>query len=72
MAVRRIFKRGVSNIGYELMPVEEIGDLMLITRNAVYKAVQTALEKLREMYYSDSMLKRWREAHWLVWDEIGE
>ena len=72
MAVRRIFKRGVSNIGYELMPVEEIGDLMLITRNAVYKAVQIALEKLREMYYSDSMLKRWREAHWLVWDEIGE
>ena len=72
MAVRRIFKRGVSNIGYELMPVEEIGDLMLITRNAVYKAVQTALEKLREMYYSDSMLKRWREAHWLVCDEIGE
>jgi len=57
---------------YELMPVEEIGDLMLITRNAVYKVVQTALEKLREMYYSNSMLKRWREAHWLVWDEIGD
>ncbi len=43
-----------------------------VTRNAVYKAAQAALDKLREMYYSDSMIKRWREAHRLVWDEIGE
>lgn len=69
---RKIVGHYFGVFGYEKMSDTEIGDLMLITRDAVNKAVHTALDKLKNIYYCDSMLKRWREAHWLVWDEIGE
>ena len=58
--------------GYERMSDRELGDFLLMTRDGVNKGIVSALEKLRDMYYADSMLKRWREVHWLVWDTIGE
>ena len=58
--------------GYKKMTDENIGKMLTKTRDAVMKDIEVILKKLREMYYANSNLYRWRKAHWLVWDEIGE
>ena len=58
--------------GYNKMTDDSIGKMLTKTRDAVMKDIEVILKKLREMYYANSNLYRWRKAHWLVWDEIGE
>ena len=49
---------------YEEMSAEDIGDLMLMTRDAVEKSVRASLDKLKKEYYKDSELFYWRNANW--------
>lgn len=49
---------------YEEMPADDIGDLMLMTRNAVEKSVRASLDKLKKEYFKDSELFYWRNANW--------
>ena len=58
--------------GYKKMTDENIGKMLTKTRDAVMKDIEVILKKLREMYYDNSNLYRWRRAHWLVWDATGE
>lgn len=58
--------------GYKKMTDENIGKMLTKTRDAVMKDIEVILKKLREMYYANSNLYRWRKAHWLVWDATGE
>ena len=58
--------------GYDKMTAEGIGEMLTKTRDAVMKDIDTILLKLREIYYEDSNLYRWRRAHRLVWDATGE
>lgn len=49
---------------YEEMSAEDIGNLMLMTRDAVEKSVKASLDKLKKEYYKDSNLFYWRNANW--------
>lgn len=69
---RELLGRYYGAFGYENMSDEELGDYMMMSRNAVNKAVHSALGRLKDIYYDGSMLLRWRAAHWMVWDAIGE
>ena len=54
------------------MTAEGIGEMLTKTRDAVMKDIDSILLKLREMYYEDSNLYRWRRAHKLVRNVAGE
>lgn len=58
--------------GYNKMTAEGIGEMLTKTRDAVMKDIDTILLKLREMYYQDSNLYRWRRAHKLMRNAAGE
>lgn len=58
--------------GYNKMTAEGIGEMLTKTRDAVMKDIDSILLKLREMYYEDSNLYRWRRAHRLVRSAAGE
>lgn len=49
---------------YEEMSADEIGDLMLMTRDAVEKSARASLNKLKKEYYKGSDLFYWRNANW--------
>lgn len=57
---REILGRKYGVFGYEETSVSDIADYMLITRNAVNKAVNSAMETLRKEYHNGSKLKWWR------------
>lgn len=57
---REIFGRKYGVFGYEETSVSDIADYMLITRNAVNKAVNSAMETLCKEYHNGSKLKWWR------------
>lgn len=57
---REILGRKYGVFGYEETSVSDIADYMLITRNAVNKAVNSATETLRKEYHNGSKLKWWR------------
>lgn len=57
---REIFGRKYGVFGYEETSVNDIADYMLITRNSVNKAVNSAMETLRKEYHNGSNLKWWR------------
>jgi len=61
---REILFRRYGVYDYEEMPAEEIGDLMLLTRDAVEKSVRASLAKLKKEYYKGSELFYWRNANW--------
>ena len=58
--------------GYKKMTDENIGKILTKTRDAVMKDIETILTKLREMYYANSNLYRWRRAHRLVRSAANE
>lgn len=58
--------------GYNKMTAESIGEMLTKTRDAVMKDIDSILLKLREMYYEDSNLYRWRRAHKLVHSAANE
>jgi DNA-directed RNA polymerase sigma subunit (sigma70/sigma32) len=58
--------------GYNKMTAESIGEMLTKTRDAVMKDIDSILLKLREIYYEDSNLYRWRRAHRLVRNAAGE
>ena len=48
--------------GYDKMPVSDIADMLMVTRNAVDKKINKALEKLYEHVW-DSEIKYWINAY---------
>ena len=46
--------------GYRQMKAEDIGIIMMISRDAVMKSAANSIEKLHEMYNDNSGLLRWR------------
>ncbi|MDO4842185.1 MAG: sigma-70 family RNA polymerase sigma factor [Phoenicibacter congonensis] len=56
---------------YEEMSAEEIGDLMLMTRDAVEKSTRASLAKLKKEYYKGSELFYWRNANWGFKDKFA-
>lgn len=67
---REIIGRKYGVFGYEETSVNEIADHMLITRNAVNKAVNSAMETLRKEYHNGSKLEWWRLCHRAVKDAL--
>uniref|UniRef100_UPI0040285A9E sigma-70 family RNA polymerase sigma factor n=1 Tax=Ruminococcus bicirculans (ex Wegman et al. 2014) TaxID=1160721 RepID=UPI0040285A9E len=67
---REILGRKYGAFGYEETSVNDIADYMLITRNAVNKAVNSATEILRKEYHNGSKLKWWRLCNRAVKDAL--
>ena len=67
---REILGRKYGAFGYEETSVNDIVDYMLITRNAVNKAVNSATEILRKEYHNGSKLKWWRLCNRAVKDAL--
>ena len=67
---REILGRKYGAFGYEETSVNDIADYMLITRNAVNKAVNSATEILRKEYHNRSKLKWWRLCNRAVKDAL--
>jgi RNA polymerase primary sigma factor len=57
---RAILGRLYGVFGYDQMKAEDIGIIMMISRDAVMKSVANSIEKLHEMYNDNSDLLRWR------------
>lgn len=57
---REILGRKYGAFGYEETSVNDIADYMLISRSAVNKAVNSAMETLCKEYHNGSKLKWWR------------
>lgn len=69
---RRIIGNYYGVYGYEKMSVGDIANFELITKDAVEKKKREAMEKLYYWYHHFSELKIFREAYWVVCDELGE
>ena len=67
---REILGRKYGAFGYEETSVNDIADYMLITRNAVNKAVNSATEILRKEYHNGSKLIWWRLCNRAVKDAL--
>lgn len=67
---REILGRKYGAFGYEETSVNDIADYMLITRNAVNKAVNSAMETLCKEYHNGSKLKWWRLCNRAVKDAL--
>lgn len=57
---RAILGRLYGVFGYRQMKAEDIGIIMMISRDAVMKSAANSIEKLHEMYNDNSDLLRWR------------
>lgn len=57
---RAILGRLYGVFGYDQMKAEDIGIIMMISRDAVMKSAANSIEKLRNMYDDNSDLLRWR------------
>ena len=57
---RAILGRLYGVFGYRQMKAEDIGIIMMISRDAVMKSARNSIEKLHKMYNDNSDLLRWR------------